>query len=128
MPEPTRRDGEHVFDARRAVECEVMRRLAGKLGKAQLQELRQTVEAEARATAALGQAAAPLAPGDRVLRDLRLRWCLGRAALDALRPGLRPCQLLSVFRTLLFLPANSAVFVSAHGDLGLVEMVALRPC
>ena len=52
VPEPTRRDGEHVFDARRVVECEVVRRLAGKLGKVQLQELRQTVEAEARATAA----------------------------------------------------------------------------
>src|SRR4051812_36028807 len=31
VPEPTRRDGENVFDARRVVECEVARRLAGKL-------------------------------------------------------------------------------------------------
>ena len=52
VPEPTRRDGEHVFDARRVVECEVVRRLAGKLNKAQLQELRLIVEAETRATAA----------------------------------------------------------------------------
>lgn len=50
VPEPTRRDGEHVFDARRVVECEVARRLAGKLSAAQLAELRQIVEAEARAT------------------------------------------------------------------------------
>jgi DNA-binding GntR family transcriptional regulator len=50
VPEPTRRDGEHVFDARRVVECEVARRLAGRLGAAQLAELRQLVEAEARAT------------------------------------------------------------------------------
>ena len=50
VPEPTRRDGEHVFDARRVVECEVARRLAGKLSAAQLGELRQLVEAEARAT------------------------------------------------------------------------------
>jgi DNA-binding GntR family transcriptional regulator len=50
VPEPTRRDGEHVFDARRVVECEVARRLAGKLNAAQLTELRQVVEAEARAT------------------------------------------------------------------------------
>ena len=50
VPEPTRRDGEHVFDARRVVECEVARRLAGKLSAAQITELRQLVEAEARAT------------------------------------------------------------------------------
>ena len=50
MLEPTRRDGEHVFDARRVVECEVARRLAGKLTPAQLTSLRQGVEAEARAT------------------------------------------------------------------------------
>jgi DNA-binding GntR family transcriptional regulator len=50
VPEPTRRDGEHVFDARRVVECEVARRLAGKLSAEQVAELRQTVAAEARAT------------------------------------------------------------------------------
>jgi DNA-binding GntR family transcriptional regulator len=50
VPEPTRRDGEHVFDARRVVECEVARRLAGQLNAEQLAELRQVVEAEARAT------------------------------------------------------------------------------
>lgn len=50
VPEPTRRDGEHVFDARRVVECEVVRRLAGKLSAAQLAQLRQLVTAEERAT------------------------------------------------------------------------------
>ena len=50
VPEPTRRDGEHVFDARRVVECEVARRLAGKLRAEQLAGLRRTVEAELRAT------------------------------------------------------------------------------
>ena len=50
VPEPTRRDGEHVFDARRVVECEVARRLAGKLGDEQLTSLRKLVEAEDRAT------------------------------------------------------------------------------
>ena len=50
VPEPTRRDGEHVFDARRVVECEVARRLVGKLSAAQMAELKQLVEAEARAT------------------------------------------------------------------------------
>ncbi len=50
VPEPTRRDGEHVFDARRVVECEVVRRLAGRLNAEQLAELRQIVDAEAHAT------------------------------------------------------------------------------
>ena len=50
VPEPTRRDGEHVFDARRVVECEVARRLAGKLGDEQLATLRKLVEAEGFAT------------------------------------------------------------------------------
>ena len=50
VPEPTRRDGEHVFDARRVVEGEVARRLAGKLQPEQLATLRQLVEAEDRAT------------------------------------------------------------------------------
>jgi DNA-binding GntR family transcriptional regulator len=49
VPEPTRQDGEHVFDARRVVECEVARRLAGRLSRAQLAELRRQVDAEARA-------------------------------------------------------------------------------
>jgi DNA-binding GntR family transcriptional regulator len=50
VPAPTRRDGEHVFDARRVVECEVARRLAGKLSADQLAALRRLVDAEARAT------------------------------------------------------------------------------
>ncbi|CAN5895493.1 GntR family transcriptional regulator [soil metagenome] len=50
VPEPTRRDGEHVFDARRVVECEVARRLAGKLTAEQIGTLRRLVETEARAT------------------------------------------------------------------------------
>jgi len=50
VPEPTRRDGEHVFDARRVVECEVARRLAGKLSAEQRTLLRKLVESEERAT------------------------------------------------------------------------------
>ena len=58
VPEPTRRDGEHVFDARRVVECEVARRLAGKLGPEQLAALRKLVEAEDRATRSQNKQAA----------------------------------------------------------------------
>jgi DNA-binding GntR family transcriptional regulator len=50
VPEPTRRDGDHVFDARRVVECEVARRLAGRLSAEQLAALHRLVEDEAHAT------------------------------------------------------------------------------
>lgn len=52
VPEPTRRDGEHVFDARRVIECEVARRLAARLNPQQLTELRRIVTAEVTAHAA----------------------------------------------------------------------------
>jgi DNA-binding GntR family transcriptional regulator len=52
VPEPTREQGAHVFDARRVVECEVVRRLAGQLDAAQREELERIVAAEARAVAA----------------------------------------------------------------------------
>lgn len=52
VPQPTREEGAHVFDARRVVECEVVRRLAGALDKAQKQVLRDLVAAEAKAVAA----------------------------------------------------------------------------
>jgi DNA-binding GntR family transcriptional regulator len=51
VPQPTREEGAHVFDARRVVECEVVRRLAGALDKAQKQALGVLVAAESRAIA-----------------------------------------------------------------------------
>jgi len=51
VPAPSRRDGEHVFDARRVVECEVARRLAGSLDEAQRSALQALVQAEAQALA-----------------------------------------------------------------------------
>lgn len=52
VPEPTREQGMQVFDARRVIECEVMRRLAGRLDREQTRTLRDIVEAEHRATVA----------------------------------------------------------------------------
>ncbi len=49
VPEPTRAEGAHVFDARRVVECEVMRRLAGRLEPAKKQALKRIVALEASA-------------------------------------------------------------------------------
>ena len=51
VPAPTRQDGAHVFDARRVVECEVARRLAGQLSPAQRAALQTLVAQEAAALA-----------------------------------------------------------------------------
>src|SRR5450631_483910 len=72
VPEPTRRDGEHVFDARRVVECEVARRLGGRLTDAQVGALRTLVEAEARATAAQNKQEAIRLSGEFHLRLARM--------------------------------------------------------
>jgi DNA-binding GntR family transcriptional regulator len=52
VAEPTREQGAHVFDARRVVECDVVRRLAGRLDREQQRTLREIVAAESRAIAA----------------------------------------------------------------------------
>lgn len=49
VPAPTREQAAHVFEARRVVECELARRLAGRLDAATIAELQELVLAEARA-------------------------------------------------------------------------------
>lgn len=49
VPQPSLDDAAHVFDARRVVECEIARRLAGRLDPAQGAELRRLVALEAAA-------------------------------------------------------------------------------
>lgn len=51
VPQPGLEDAAPVFDARRVVECEIARRLGGRLSPAQIAELRALVEAEAAAEA-----------------------------------------------------------------------------
>ncbi len=64
VPAPTRADAAHVFDARRVVECEIARRLAGRLTPVQLGQLQTLVDAEARADALGDRAAAIRLSGD----------------------------------------------------------------
>ena len=52
VPQPALADAAHVFEARRVVECEIARRLGGRLDAAQLAELRALTLAEAQADAA----------------------------------------------------------------------------
>jgi len=58
VPQPGLEDAAPVFDARRVVECEIARRLGGKLTPAQVAELGALVEAEAAAEARGDSAAA----------------------------------------------------------------------
>jgi DNA-binding GntR family transcriptional regulator len=51
VPEPQREQARHVFDARRVIECEVARQLAGRLTSQQTKRLRDLVAAEAKALA-----------------------------------------------------------------------------
>jgi DNA-binding GntR family transcriptional regulator len=51
VPEPQREQARHVFDARRVIECEVARQLAGRLTAGQVKRLRGLVAAEAKALA-----------------------------------------------------------------------------
>lgn len=46
VPQPTREQAAHVFDARRVVECEIARRLAGRLTDAQRDTLRKIAHRE----------------------------------------------------------------------------------
>lgn len=58
VPEPTREEAAHVFDARRVLECEIARRIAGRLGAEQRQALRDVVARETAAEARADRAAA----------------------------------------------------------------------
>jgi DNA-binding GntR family transcriptional regulator len=49
VPTPELADAEHVFEARRVAECEIARRLGGRLDAAQLRQLRRLSEEEQRA-------------------------------------------------------------------------------
>jgi DNA-binding GntR family transcriptional regulator len=64
VPQPTREQAAHVFDARRVVECEVARRLAGRLDEAQRDQLMRLIEQETEAEARGDRAAAIRLSGD----------------------------------------------------------------
>jgi DNA-binding GntR family transcriptional regulator len=117
VPEPTRRDGEHVFDARRVVECEVARRLAGKLSAAQLAELRQIVEAEARATKSQNKQEAIRLSGEF---HLKLAQMSGNPIFVRLLEELLPTTslLMALYK------APGEPMCVAHSHRGLLQVIA----
>jgi len=69
VPHPDQAQAAHVFDARRVVECDIARRLAGKLSATQVDELRQLVQAE-EAALARGDRAAGIRLSGQFHREL----------------------------------------------------------
>jgi DNA-binding GntR family transcriptional regulator len=72
VPEPQRELARHVFDARRVIECEVAKQLAGHLSRRQVAQLRRLVDAEAKAVAQGNRPAAIRLSGEfhRVLAQM----------------------------------------------------------
>jgi len=64
VPQPTREQAAHVFDARRVVECEIARRLAGRLSEAQRAALGEIIRQQADADARTDSAAAVRLSGE----------------------------------------------------------------
>jgi DNA-binding GntR family transcriptional regulator len=119
VPEPTRRDGEHVFDARRVVECEVARRLAGRLDATQLALLRRLVEAEARATRSQNKQEAIRLSGEFHLQLARMS---GNPIFVRLLEELLPTTslLMALYK------APGEPMCVAHSHRGLVAMLETR--
>lgn len=113
VPAPTRDDARHVFDARRVVECEIARRLAGRLHAEQVAELETLVEAEARAQAQGDRAAAIRLSGEF---HRRLALMGGNPVFVRMLDGLLPTTSLL---TALYQPAGTPACV-AHRHVELI--------
>lgn len=87
VPQPGPDDAGHVFEARKVVECEVARRLAGRLSAAQLGQLQQLADDEA-AAMARGDSAGAVRLSGEFHRSLA-RWH-GNPVFQRLLDGLLP--------------------------------------
>ncbi|MEY4755021.1 MAG: hypothetical protein RJA44_2696 [Pseudomonadota bacterium] len=112
VPHPSRADAAHIFDARRVVECEIARRLAGRLSAEQLAELQTLNQAEAAATQRGERSAAIRLSGEfhRRLAQLAGNPVFVRL-LDELLPG------TSLLMTLYQQPGRPACVAHRHQEL-----------
>ncbi len=120
VPESTRRDGEHVFDARRVVECEVVRRLAGKLVHEQVRSLQAIVDAEDRATKSQNKQEAIRLSGEF---HLQLAHMSGNPIFVRLLEELLPTTslLMALYK------APGEPMCVAHSHRKLLGMLAVKP-
>ena len=112
VPQPTREEAAQVFDARRVIECEIVRRLAGRLDATQIAELQQIVDAEGRAEASADRSAA-IALSGQFHRALA---CLcGNPVFLRIVDGLLPAT--SLLMALYQPPGTPACVAHRHVDL-----------
>lgn len=117
VPLPERDDVAHVFEARRVCECEIARKLGGRLTAAQLEELHALVDAEERASAD-GDAATAVRMSGEFHRRLALLH--GNPVFVRLLDGLLPTTSMLMAR---FTAQGGAVCV-AHRHVELVQALA----
>jgi DNA-binding GntR family transcriptional regulator len=112
VPEPDLEAAASVFDARRVVECEIARRLAGKLAEAQRRELRALVAEEAAADAR-GDAVAAIRLSGEFHRTLARM--AGNPVFVRLIDELLPTT--SLLMALYLRPGRTACVAHRHRDL-----------
>jgi len=117
VPMPSLENATHVFDARRVVECEIARRLGGRLTAAQRAELEHIAQAEADADARADRAEAIRCSGEFHLALARMH---GNPVYTRLLSGLLPTTSLLMAR---FKIHGSEVCV-AHRHVDLIEALA----
>lgn len=117
VPLPSLEDAAHVFDARRMVECEIARRLGGRLTPAQRAELEQLALAEAEADARGDRAEAIRCSGEFHLALARIH---GNPVYTRLLSGLLPTTSLLMARFKL----HGGQVCVAHRHVDLVAALA----
>lgn len=120
VPQPTRETAAHVFDARRVVECEIARRLAGQLDAVQLQQLQALVQQEAEADGRGDHATAIRLSGEFHLALARM---VGNPVFVRLVDGLLPATSLLMA---LYQPQGQPACV-AHRHVELIAALAGTP-
>lgn len=114
VPLPSLEDAAHVFEARRIVECEVARRLGGRLSEVQLAELRAVAQAEADADRRGDRAEAIRMSGEFHHALTRMH---GNPVFERLLNGLLPTTSLLMARFKVGLDGAQVCVAHRHVDL-----------
>jgi DNA-binding GntR family transcriptional regulator len=120
VPQPSREEAAQVFDARRVIECEIARRLAGRLDDTQRHALQVIVDAESTAQQN-GDRPAAIALSAQFHRELA-RLC-GNPVFLRIVDGLLPATSLLMA---LYQPSGSPVCV-AHRHVDLIQALSGTP-
>lgn len=114
---PSRQDAAHVLEARRVIECEIARRLGGRIGDVQLTELRALAQAEAEADQRGDGAAAVRLSGEFHLALARMH---GNPLFTRLLDSLLPVtsMLMALFK------AGGGPVCVAHRHVDLIAALA----